>query len=367
MRLLVTADTLGGVWTYTRELVTGLSQKGIEVVLVSFGEIPSPAQTEWLDGLRNVDYRATAFKLEWMQDCESDLEASSEFLLDVIAHTKPDLLHLSQCCYGALPVQTPKVVVAHSDVVSWWLAVHGEEPPADRWTRLYREIVHVGMHGADVLIAPSRWMLNAASLHYGKHRQSKVIYNGRNPGLFNPHVSKDDLVVAVGRLWDKAKNVMLLADEKHQMPIWIAGSEKHPDAAFRAEKNLRPSGIRFCGNQSESQLRLMFSRASVYAATSQYEPFGLAPLEAALSRCAIVANDIAPFHELWGDSACYFRYNDSRDLASVLQNLQDQPELRATFANMAYRRANQMFTAERMVNEYLELYRALVPVGAMAA
>src|SRR5437899_2754854 len=99
MHVLVTADTVGGVWTYTRELVTGLSKRGHHVTLVSFGEIPAHSQSEWLDGLRNVDYRATAFKLEWMQDSAHDLRQSSEFLQDVIAETRPDLLHLSQYHY----------------------------------------------------------------------------------------------------------------------------------------------------------------------------------------------------------------------------------------------------------------------------
>src|SRR3954471_1648955 len=98
MHVLVTADTVGGVWTYTRELVTGLSQRGIEVTLISFGEIPSSSQSEWLDGLKNVDYRATAFKLEWMQDSLDDLQQSSEYVQEVIEETRPDLLHFSQYC-----------------------------------------------------------------------------------------------------------------------------------------------------------------------------------------------------------------------------------------------------------------------------
>ena len=45
MHILVTADTLGGVWTYTRELVTGLALGHDRVTLVSFGDIPTDAQT----------------------------------------------------------------------------------------------------------------------------------------------------------------------------------------------------------------------------------------------------------------------------------------------------------------------------------
>jgi len=368
MRVLVTADTVGGVWTYTRELVTGLSQRGVHVTLVSFGEIPDHSQSEWLDGLRNVDYRATAFRLEWMQDVAGDLQASGEFLLDVIRETKPDLLHFSQYCYGALKTDVPKVVVAHSDTVSWWVTVKGEEPKANEWIRDYRIVVANGVAGADVLVAPSRWMLEAATRYHGRPKNAAVIYNGRNPGLFNPHVSKEDLVVSVGRVWDKAKQVSLLTEASHRVPVWIAGEERHPDPAFRDNTDrLRGRGVRFCGKQSEPQLRQLFARASMYAATSKYEPFGLAPVEAALSRCAVIANDIPTFRELWGETAMYFRTDDAEDLARKIDQLQNDRELRLTYSNLAYRRAKQRFTAERMVNDYMNLYQTLVPAGAAVA
>lgn len=368
MRALVTADTVGGVWTYTRELVTGLLRRGIEVTLVSFGNIPDPAQRAWIDALGHLDYRATAFKLEWMQDAEDDLKMSGEFLLDVIAETQPDLLHFSQYYYGALKTDRPKVVVAHSDVCSWWVGVHGQQPDENSWIHSYRRTVLDGLKGATCVVAPSRWMLGAIREHYGDVPSGTVIYNGRNPGLFNPHVSKDDLVIGVGRVWDKAKQVSLLAECGHKVPVWIVGSERHPDPAFEnrsAEPEKR--NVRWCGQQGETQIRLLFSRASIYAATSRYEPFGLAPLEAALSRCAIIANDIPTFRELWGESAMYFRANDAEDLARKIDQLQNDRDLRLTYANLAYRRAKQRFTAERMVNDYVNLYHTLVPAGAAVA
>ena len=369
MHVLVTADTLGGVWTYTRELVTGLSQRGVGVTLVSFGEIPTPAQSEWLDGLRNVDYRATAFRLEWMQKAREDLQASSKFLKQVIAETKPDLLHLSQYGYGALDCGIPKVIVAHSDVVTWWAAVHSDLPRESEWIHRYREIVTQGLAGADSVVAPSHWMLNALRECYGSLQNGTVIYNGRNPGLFNPHVSKEDLVVSIGRAWDKGKQISLLSEARHMTPVWIAGAEKHPDPAFQdgSQRPDRGRGVRFIGLQSEAQIRHLFARASVYAATSQYEPFGLAPVEAAFSRCALIMNDIPSFRELWGETACYFQRNSAVDLASKIRELQHDRELRLTYANLAYRRAKQRFTAERMVGEYLTLYRSLVSAEVVAA
>ena len=107
MHVLVTADSLSGSslsgsWTYTRELVTGLVTRGVRVTLVSFGEIPLPEQTAWMDHLHGLDYRPTAFRLEWMQEAEEDLPESSAFLAALVRELRPDILHLNQFCYGNL-------------------------------------------------------------------------------------------------------------------------------------------------------------------------------------------------------------------------------------------------------------------------
>ncbi len=368
MHILVTADTLGGVWTYTRELVTGLLRRGERVTLVSFGNIPTQAQMRWMDGLENLDYRPTAFKLEWMLDCEADMSASAQYLEALIEETRPDLLHLSQFYYGSVDCCVPRVVVAHSDVVSWWLAVHKKEPPETDWLRWYRKIVTRGLHQATAVIAPSRWMLEQVELCYGRLEQGAVIYNGRTPTLFHPHVSKQEKIVTVGRLWDAGKNVSLLL--RHEMPgeVHIVGSDRHPDLqsnAFGAEA-IRPN-VHLDAEQDEGQLAQILARAGIYVATSQYEPFGLAPVEAALSRCALVASDIPSFRELWDGSAVFFRNNDAASLQTAVARLLCDRSLRREKANLAYHHAQRCFSAERMVSDYMNLYRTLVPAQALSA
>jgi glycosyltransferase involved in cell wall biosynthesis len=371
MHVLVTADTLGGVWTYARELVTGLAKRGVQVTLVSFGEIPSPAQMSWLDGLRNLDFRPTAFRLEWMQESEQDLEASAEHLRSIVRETQPDVLHLNQYFYGALDVDVPRLVVAHSDVVSWWAAVHGAEPPETNWSRWYREIVTRGLSRATAVVAPTRWMLEAAERYYVKPKQASVVYNGRTPALFSPHISKENYVISVGRLWDSGKQVTLLAQQQDApQAAYIVGSEQHPDSGLRSNTIFGRTGrsrVHFKGPQSEAQLRQLYARASTYVVTSRYEPFGLAPLEAAFSRCAIVCNDIPSLREVWGDSALYFAANSGAGLARALERLGADRELRLTYGSLAYQRAMQRYTADRMVDDYLALYQTMVGSGALAA
>ena len=210
VHVLVTADTLSGAWTYARELVTGLVTRGVRVTLVSFGEIPLPEQISWMDHLHGLDYRPTAFRLEWMQEAEQDLPESSAFLLSLIDELRPDVLHLNQFCYGNLPVDVPKVVMAHGDLITWTQAVNDLPQRPPRPMHWYRRMVLNGLAGADAVVAPSSWMLDRISACYSAPRRGEVIYPGRNPIFFNPYVSKDDCVLAVGRLVDASKQVFLL-------------------------------------------------------------------------------------------------------------------------------------------------------------
>jgi len=368
MHILCTADTLGGVWTYTRELVTGLLRRGVRVTLVSFGEIPSFDQTRWMEPLSGLDYHPTAFKLEWMQDSAGDIADSSRYLQEIIEECRPDVLHLNQFCYGSLKCDVPRIVVAHSDVVSWWLAARNKNPPESAWLNWYRELVSRGLSSADTVIAPSRWMLGQITRHYGEPNRNSVIFNGRTPSLFNPYLTKDVGVVTMGRLWDCGKNAALLLRGKMPAPITVIGADKHPESqssVFAAEE-INPD-VHLEPPQDESELVLTLARAGIYAATSQYEPFGLAPVEAALSRCAIVASDIASFRELWDGAALFFRNNDADSLRETLRVLVDDPATRRRYGNLAYDHALRNFSADRMVDDYLHVYHMLAPASVLAS
>ena len=368
MHVLITTDAIGGVWTYTQELASGLLRRGIRVTLVSFGEIPSPEQTEWMDGLTDLDFRATGFPLEWMQEGHRDIAASQEYLKALIADVGPDLLHFNQYCYGGISPGLPRIVVAHSDVISWWRAVHNADPPATQWLDWYRRQIQSSIAAADAVVAPSRWMLDSLRNIYGEPSQGMVIYNGRTPGRFNPDLPKESLALSLGRIWDSGKQVTLLCRQDLPLEVVIAGCGDHPEPALRNAVTVSPiPRVRLLGKQSESQLRQLLGRASIYAATSRYEPFGLAPVEAALSRCALLVNDIPVFRELWGDAAFYFECNRGESLRAGLAHLQQDAALRHSFANRAYERARRLFNSDRMVNEYLELYRVLAAQHVVAA
>jgi glycosyltransferase involved in cell wall biosynthesis len=392
VHVLVTADSLSGSWTYARELVTGLVTRGVRVTLVSFGEIPLPDQTAWMDHLHGLDYRPTAFRLEWMHEAEEDLPESSAFLTALVQELRPDVLHLNQFCYGNLPVDVPRVVMAHGDLITWTHAVQDRPPRAGRSgldesnsvqsnsvqsssvrsMKWYRDTILRGIAGADAVVAPSAWMLDRIRICYAKPRREEVIYPGRNPIFFNPYVSKDDCVLAVGRLVDAGKQVSLLTQHTHPMPVCIVGAEHTvpiPRIPIRADVKVATdqNSVAIRGAQTEAQLRALYSRASIFAATARYEPLGMPVLEAAFSRCAIVANDIPSFREIWGDAVLYFRTNDAASLAESIRMLNADRAMCRAYAELAYTRARERFTTKRMIEDYLQLYRSLVSVRSAAA
>lgn len=371
MHVLITSDTLNGNWTYTRELVSGLIGRGLRVTLVSFGEIPLPENTAWMERLHGLTYHPTAFRLDWMQEGQQHFDDSSDYLCALVKETRPDVFHSNHLCYGALPVAIPRVVVAHGDLVTWWKSVHGREPKDSAWLRWYRQTIARGVAEASAVVAPSEWMLNTVRSSYPVCAREMVIHHGRNPILFNPYVTKEDSVLAVGRLLDPAKQVNLLTQQTHPVPVCIVGDDSVDPvrAPVRADVTFSDGdeGVSLKGQQSEAEMRLLYSRAALFAGTYRYDPSGMAVLEAALSRCALILNDIPSLREIWGPAAVYFRTNESESLAEAVRILSADVNLRRNFANRAFQRARECFNAHRMTDNYIQLYRSVAAQKVRAA
>src|SRR4029077_21263346 len=107
---------------------------------------------------------------------------------------------------------------------------------------------------------------------------------------------------------ESGKPVSLRTQPPPGLPACIVGAANPipaPPVPIRADVRVSTGEheISVKGAQTESQLRSLYSKSTIFAATSRYEPTGLASIEAAFSRCAIVANDTEVYRELWGDAA----------------------------------------------------------------
>src|ERR1041385_7581356 len=130
-RILMTADTVGGVWTYALELTRALQPFGVEVLLAVMGPSLSAAQTNDARSIPNLNLFKSNYKLEWMPDCWSDVKHAGDWLLHLENRLQPDLVHLNGYAHANLPWHSPTLVAGHSCVYSWWQAVKHDTPPAE--------------------------------------------------------------------------------------------------------------------------------------------------------------------------------------------------------------------------------------------
>lgn len=346
--ILLTADCVGGVWTSATELAIALAARGIQVHLASMGGPLQAHQRERLEGCEGIELHPGEFALEWMPEPWSAVDAAGEWLLALERRLRPDLVHLNQFAFGALPFRAPKLVVGHSCVLSWWRAVHGGDAPPE-WDP-YRDRVRAGLHGADLVAAPTAAMLDSLTEHYGVH--GVVLPNGRDPAQFRP-AAKQPFVFAAGRFWDPAKNLCALqAVAPHlEWPVRVAGAG---DAVV---------GVRSLGVLSTVDVARQMAQASIYALPARYEPFGLSALEAGLAGCALVLGDLPSLREVWGDAATYVPPGDPDALRSTLQRLIADRDERERLAGAARRRALR-FAPEAMADAWQSACARLAPALA---
>lgn len=357
MKILMTTDTVGGVWTYAIELVRALQDWPCEVALATMGSPLSVVQRAEANALPNLTVYESTYRLEWMADPWADVVAAGRWLLALEQAWSPDLIHLNNYVHGALPWRKPLLMVGHSCVLSWWEAVKGEAAPAE-WQH-YARSVRAGLRNADQVIAPSAAMLQTLRHHYGPFRADGVIYNSRCVGLFQSE-TKEPLILTVGRLWDEAKNLPLLAAAAPhlQWPIYSAGAAIEPQRNSNAApgEETAPKGIEPLGELTPSQVATWMGRAAIYALPALYEPFGLSVLEAALSKCALVLGDIPSLRELWGDAARWVTPTDTQELIDTIEALIAAPAERATLGEQAYAQA-QRYKSATMGAAYWQIYR----------
>lgn len=353
MRVLMTTDTVGGVWSFSKELVAGLLEKGWAVALASVGPAPTASQQAWTRRMEErwegaFHFQSAEVPLEWMQGNENAYSAAAPWLMEMVEEFGPDVVHSNQFCFGALPAAVPKIVTAHSDVLSWARSCRLTPLEETEWLRRYRRIVQDGLRGADAVAAPTQWMMDALSESFELPPERAVIPNGcrvKRPASAGRKLQ----AVTAGRLWDDAKGISMLRDVSSPMPLLAAGECCCEGAVLSADLG----ELRLLGSLPQEDLLTLFAESAVYVCTSRYEPFGLAAVEAAQCGCAVVANSISSLREVWEDGALYFDGADS--LSSILKDLYATAEMLEAARARSFERAQQ-YSRESMTDGYLSLF-----------
>ena len=365
MKILMSADTVGGVWRYALDLAAGLDSHDIEVHLVTMGAPLSPGQHEEVRATRNVTLHETAFRLEWMEDPWSDVANAGAWLATLAREVGADVVHLNHLAHGDVDFGVPAITVVHSCVLSWWRAVHGVDAPRE-WEP-YRRRVSEGLAASNqVVVATSSMQSTVADLYQLEHAPLVIGNASREAERIHQDAAIDDrapFVFSAGRIWDEGKHLAALDRVASGLwwPVVIAGNNVSPDGHAQPLHNAHYAGV-----LGMADLHALLSRAAIYALPARYEPFGLSVLEAAHAGCAMVLGDIPSLQENWAGAALFVDPDDEDALSAAIRHLMTDTALAELLARTAQRRARTMGFQE-MVDRYLAEYHALIDSASLLA
>lgn len=346
-RVLLTTDTVGGVWSYSVDLALAFADAGLAVELAILGPDVAVAALD-----ERITLHRTGLALEWLGSAE-EVRTARDALRGLAAEREAGIVHLhSPALVGGGRWQQPVVAVAHSCVGTWWHAIHPSEPlPEDLAWRA--AMVAEGLREADAIVAPTAAFAASLNAVYGRTRPVTIIANGIAAQRRLPDHDGAIGIVTVGRLWDAAKNVQMLdaVAQRTGLCITAAGADISPFATRVALPHLR-----LAGSLDRRGVHRLLNRARIFASPARYEPFGLAALEAAQVGLALVLADIPTFRELWEGCAIFLPAEDIDAWSDTLSLLHDDTA-RCRELGLAARRRAADFTLPRQAAETSQLHR----------
>ncbi|MBN1877627.1 MAG: glycosyltransferase family 4 protein [Anaerolineae bacterium] len=161
------------------------------------------------------------------------------------------------------------------------------------------------------------------------------------------------------------KNLVQLVEAFAQQPapdmtLVIAGAwdARYPEARHRARQRAVDHPILWLGHIAEADLPALYAASTSFVFPSRCEGFGLPVLEALACGAPVVCANTASLPEVAGDAALYFDPDNVTDLATKLQQIWTNTQLRAALRAAGLRRAGA-FSWEHTAAVTLAHYREL--------
>lgn len=356
-------DSMGGVEQVIDQIARGAASFGVTTDVLSLGKrsIEQPFEVNGYNGYRaKVDFQlaSTGFSR-----AAFPLFAKLAKRADLIHYHFPwpfmDLVHMVS------QVNKPSLVTYHSDIIR-----------QKHLLKLYRPLQHRFLASVDHIVATSPNYL-ASSQVLDKYRDKvSVIPIGLDKTSY-PVPSADKMNYWRERLGDKfflfvgviryykGLHILLEAARNTDFPIVIVGAgpielELRVQAAKLGLRN-----IRFLGHLPEEDkvALLQLSYAVVFPSHLRSEAFGVSLLEGAMYGKPMISSEIGTgttFVNSADETGLVVTPDNPAAMRAAMEQLWNHPQQAAELGRQAEQRYWQLFTAERMSERYVSLYRYLV-------
>jgi glycosyltransferase involved in cell wall biosynthesis len=236
---------------------------------------------------------------------------------------KPDVF-FAPAYTAPIGIRTPLAVTIHD--ISF--IAHPEWfRPRERWRR--RFVTGRTAAAAAVILTVSDFSRSELEtrLHIPRDRIRLIPQGGSFDRKRDSGTSRDPLVLYVGSLFNRRRLPDLIAAFARTADIpgarlVIVGADRTwpaQDLAAVAAVHGMTSRVELRSYVSDRELADLYARAAVFAFLSEYEGFGLTPLEALAAGVPIVVLDTPVAREVYGPAAEYVRAGDLAGTAAALR------------------------------------------------
>jgi len=376
----------GGAESYLRALTGALAERGHDVAMASHLE----NDETWPAVRRGYSFAAATSK---SADPAASERNEVQRILDAF---RPDVVHIHNIEATWLPAflsqRVPTIFAVHDHRIScptgtryWaaWKRECGIEPGAVCLG--YNAVAHCGSYRANATLKPYRawraWRAAAtkvprlqvfsnymaSTLRLAGLPESRVAVTPypvpplAAPATLHDRTDPRPVVFATGRLVkEKGFDLLLEALDHLRAPVVcaIAGTGHHADALV-ARGASGSHEVLWLGWLTPDELSAWYRRAALVVVPSAWpEPFGIVGLEAMASERAVVATDVGGIRE-WlvdGETGIAVTPGDARALATAIDRLLGDDELRASMGRSGMERATSTFSLSRHAQQIEALY-----------
>ena len=352
-------------------VITGLGLGGAEKVVIDIADqmnnLGHDVKIAYLTGKVVVRPQSNSIELIPLElNSFVDFYKASKQYHNLLKHFQPDIIH-AHMVHANIFTRLNRIISHNYKLIS---TAHSNNEGGQARMLAYR-LTH---YLSDVTTNVS----NKASQEFVKRHAVPVnsivtVYNGIDLKKFTytPPVDKlkDKITyIAVGRFHDAKDYPNLLSafselknKQLHrEIELLIVGQTDdviYPKLQEFIIKNNLESAVKILGKKDN--IPRLLSHANYFILSSKYEGFGLVIAEAMACGCFVIATDCGGVREVLGDTGILVPPQDSQALAQAMQQALSLTDEQIEVNNKrARKRIEELFSLEKSVEKWLEIYEA---------
>ena len=236
----------------------------------------------------------------------------------------------------------------------------------DRWVvltkEMKREIVALGIPAKRITVIHNAAEMPVECRFEAETRQkyqTELRLNGTKLAVFTGRLSQEKCIDVLIRAW---KDVILSFPGAQLLILGEGGDYRNVETELKelVETLGLLQNVAFLGHVNNTKDYLLASDAFVLP--SNAEGMSNSLVEAFACGCCIIATDIPSNREICGDNlnSLLFTAGDTLGLSDLLRTVFENPERASILGKAARAFAEERLTLERMVDQYLECYSAIM-------